>query len=186
MHLQLTRRRLARNIFLGVSAVSLAGAGVSGWLFAARPMDMVLLQLVFYGCWTCFFGARVGGCFGAMMEEDCCSELDMGVLSSMGSMIGTLSAGLVGTALVGLGLATMPWWALWTAAVVVAVVLAGLGYLRPLRVQRLPKVGEMPGVERVEVDLEGGTVRVAWGEGFEGIEAVGRRIDRLGYQVEAS
>lgn len=136
----LPRRRISRNIFLGFSLLTLAGAGVAGWLFADKPMDMVLVQLTFYGAWCCLFGARVGGYFGAMMEEDCCSDLDMGVLSSMGSMIGTLSAGLVGTALVGLGLSTLPWWAVWGGFVVFALAHALLGYVRPLRIERLPHI----------------------------------------------
>lgn len=130
------RRRLSRNIYLGFSAFSLAGAGLAGWLFAAKPMDMVLLQLTFYGAWCCLFGARVGGYLGAMMEEDCCSDLDMGVLSSMGSMLGTLSAGLIGTALTGLALATVPWWGVFAGFSAFALAHALLGRLRPLRVAR--------------------------------------------------
>ena len=131
-----TRRRVARNIFFGFSAFALAGAGLAGWLFHASPMDMVLLQLTFYGAWCCLFGARVGGYLGAMMEEDCCSELDMGVLSSMGSMLGTLSAGLVGTALTGLALTWIPWFAVFSAFAVFATAHAVLGAVRPLRVVR--------------------------------------------------
>lgn len=132
------RRCLSRNIFLGFSLFSLGGAGLAGWLFAAKPMDMVLMQLTFYGAWCCLFGARVGGYLGAMMEEDCCSDLDMGVLSSMGSMIGTLSAGLIGTALTGLALATLPWTAVFAAFAAFAVGHALLGFVRPLRVARGP------------------------------------------------
>ena len=134
------RRRLSRNIFLGFSAFSLAGAGVAGWLFAARPMDMVLIQLTFYGAWCCLFGARVGGLLGAMMEEDCCSELDMGVLSSMGSMLGTLSAGLIGTAVTGLAISTLPWPQVFGGFVAFALAHAALGAVRPLRVTRSPHI----------------------------------------------
>ena len=131
------RRRNNRRIFFGFSAVSLAGAGLSGLWFSGSPMDMVLIQLVFYGAWWCLVGARVGGLLGAMTEEDCCSDLDMGVLSSMGSMIGTLSAGLVGTAVTGLSLVVLPWWTVWGVTVVVAVLHALFGAVRPLRVARL-------------------------------------------------
>jgi copper chaperone CopZ/MFS family permease len=152
-----TRRRIARNIFLGFSLLSLAGAGLAGLLFEAKPMDMVLLQLVFYGAWSCLFGARVGGHLGAMMEEDCCSDLDMGVLSSMGSMLGTLSAGLVGTALTGLGLATVPWWAVFAVFVTFALVHGLLGRFSPRRMERLPHVdkrGRVLGPDRRPLPLE--------------------------------
>jgi hypothetical protein len=130
------RRRLSRNIFLVFSAFTLAGGGVSGWLFRDSPMDAVLLQLTFYGAWSCLFGARVGGYLGAMMEEDCCSDLDMGVLSSMGSMLGTLSAGLLGTALTGLALRTLPWEVVFLGFVAFAAAHALLGRVRPLRAVR--------------------------------------------------
>lgn len=137
----LRTRRVARDTFFAASAVSLAGAGATGFLFEESPMDMVLLQLVFYGAWSCLVGARVGGWLGAAMEEDCCSDLDMGVTSSMGSIIGTLSAGLVGTALTGLAL-QVPWLPLWLGAVALTVGHAALGWLRPLVVVRLPHLDE--------------------------------------------
>lgn len=132
------RRRLARNVFFGFSAACLLGAGVAGLAFAHRPMDLVLIQLPFFGAWACFVGARVGGLLGSMMEEDGCSDIDMGVLSSMGSMIGTLATGLLGTALTGLTLARLEWWALWGAAVAVAGIHGVFGARYPLRVARLP------------------------------------------------
>ncbi len=132
------RRRLSRDIFLGFSAFTLLGGGLAGWRFAGSAMDMVLLQLTFYGAWSCFFGARVGGYLGAMMEEDCCSDLDMGVLSSMGSMLGTLSAGLIGTALTGLALVTLPWAVVLAGFTAFALGHALLGHFRPLRVSRAP------------------------------------------------
>ncbi|MEQ1507734.1 MAG: heavy metal-associated domain-containing protein [Myxococcota bacterium] len=42
-------------------------------------------------------------------------------------------------------------------------------------------LGAVPGVVRVEVDLPTGTVVVAWGDGFAGIDAVHAAIDALGY-----
>lgn len=132
-----TRRRVARDVFFGLSAFALLGAGVAGLLFPDRAMDRTLLQLVFYGAWSCLLGARVGGLLGAMMEEDCCSELDMGVLSSMGAMLGTLAGGLVGTALTGLGLSTLSWGEVWVGAVCLAAAHALIGRLWPLRVARL-------------------------------------------------
>ena len=131
------RRRISRNLFLGVSGLALAGAGFAGWRFASQPVDMVLLQLTFYGAWCCLFGARVGGHLGAMMEEDCCSDLDMGVLSSMGSMLGTLSAGLIGTALTGLAISTVPWWQVFAGFVAFAGIHAAVGAFAPLRLVRL-------------------------------------------------
>ena len=134
------RRRVAWAIYLALSGLSLGLAGASGALFAAKPMDMVLMQLVFYGAWWCLIGAREGGYVGAMMEEDCCSNLDMGVLSSMGSMLGTLSLGLVGTAVTGLGLATLPWWAVFAGTVGLALAHVVIGTLVPLRVERSPNL----------------------------------------------
>lgn len=132
------RRRVAWLIYQAMGALCLALAGLSGWWFAAHLMDMVLLQLTFYGAWWCLLGAREGGYLGAMMEEDGCSELDMGVLSSMGSMIGTLSLGLVGTAVTGLALVAVPWWAVFAATATLALGNLVLGVVLPLRVARLP------------------------------------------------
>ncbi|MES2642465.1 MAG: heavy metal-associated domain-containing protein [Myxococcota bacterium] len=137
----LTTRRVARDTFFVASAVSLGGAGLTGFLFEKSPMDMVLLQLVFYGAWACLVGARVGGWLGAAMEEDCCSDLDMGVTSSMGSILGTLSAGLVGTALTGLAL-QVPWLPLWVGAVGLTALHALVGWWRPLVMIRLPHLDE--------------------------------------------
>lgn len=45
------------------------------------------------------------------------------------------------------------------------------------------KVGEMGGVTSVEAHLSTGAVRVAWDDGFVGIEAVKARIRAMGYTV---
>jgi copper chaperone CopZ len=102
---------------------------------------MVLLQLVFYGAWWCLVGSWVGGYLGAAMEEDACSELDMGVLSSMGALLGTLSAGLVGTAVTGLGL-LHPWGAVWIGVFVLATLHLVFGAIRPVDVVRLPSLDD--------------------------------------------
>ncbi|MFZ5479270.1 MAG: heavy-metal-associated domain-containing protein [Myxococcota bacterium] len=148
--LQHRTRRVARDTFFVASALSLAGAGVAGFAFEHVPMDMVLLQLVFYGAWSCLLGARVGGYIGAAMEEEACGELDMGVTSSMGSILGTLSAGLVGTAVPGLAL-QMDWRLIFGLCVGVALVHAVLGKVLPLSLVRAPHldargalVGEPP------------------------------------------
>ncbi len=157
------RRRLARNVFLGFSAFTLVGAGLSGLVFASKPMDMVLLQLVFYGAWSCLFGARTGGLLGAMMEEDRCSDLDMGVLSSMGSMIGAIAAGLVGTAVAGLGLMTVPWWAVCGAFVLFGGAHLLVGWVHPLRVERLPHIdkrGRVIGPDQRPVPLDQQALRM--------------------------
>jgi copper chaperone len=143
-------RRVVRGLFAGAAVVSLGGAGIAGLAFAAVPMDRVLLQLVFYGAWWCLLGSWVGGYLGAAMEEDACSELDMGVLSSMGAILGTLSMGLVGTAVTGLGL-LHPWAIVWVVTAVLAAVQLAM---RPLDVVRLPHVDERghhlgPGGERL-------------------------------------
>ncbi len=114
-------RRVTRTLMVGSSLVCLVGAGLSGLWFADHPMDMVLIQLVFYGAWACVVGAFLGGTLGAALEEDACGELDMGTMSSMGAILGTLSAGLLGTALPGLAF-FVPWQALWLGAVGIEVV----------------------------------------------------------------
>jgi copper chaperone len=132
-------RRVAHVLFLVVSLFALAGAGASGFRFEHAAMDMVLLQLTFYGAWACLVGAWVGGYVGAAMEEDACSELDMGVLSSMGAILGTLSAGLVGTALTGLGL-LHSWWVVWIGTILLAGIHVLVSWIRPLEVVRLSHV----------------------------------------------
>src|SRR5690242_13673747 len=105
-------RRVARTLMVAGSLSCLAGAGLSGLWFEEHPMDLVLLQLVFYGAWACLVGGFVGGTLGAALEEDACGELDMGTMSSMGGIVGTLAAGLLGTAFTGLAFA-VPWQAVW-------------------------------------------------------------------------
>jgi copper chaperone len=52
------------------------------------------------------------------------------------------------------------------------------------RVKVTRKVGALPGVHAVDVDVEAGRVEVRWGDGFVGLDAVRERIDHLGYSVE--
>ena len=116
------RTRLVVRTILDLSAMaSLGGAALAGVWFAGSPMDLALIQLVFYGAWACLVGAFLGGALGAALEEDACGELDMGTMSSMGGIFGTLSAGLLGTALTGL-VFTVPW----QAVLGVAVALEGM------------------------------------------------------------
>lgn len=127
-------RRLTRGLLVASLLASLGGAGLSGWWFASATMDLVLLQLVFYGCWACLLGSWGGGLLGAAMEEDACGTMDMGVLSSMGAIGGTLAAGLVGTGLTGLAF-SVPWWWIWLGS----VGLTGLTLVRtPWEVARAP------------------------------------------------
>jgi MFS family permease len=105
-------RQVVYALVVGTAALSLLGAGASGLLLGQLTMDLVLLQLVFYGTWAALVGSFVGGTLGAAVEEDACGELDMGTTSSMGAILGTLSSGLLGTALAGLGL-LLPWQAVW-------------------------------------------------------------------------
>lgn len=72
--------------------------------------DLVTAQVFLYGALFTFLGAKAGGYLGAVMEEDACSQLDMGVLSSMGSFIGATIFGLLGTAMVGMYLIVAPEW----------------------------------------------------------------------------
>ncbi|MBA2321185.1 MAG: heavy-metal-associated domain-containing protein, partial [Deltaproteobacteria bacterium] len=114
-------RRVVRTLMVAGSVASLAGAGLSGLWFAEHPMDLVLIQLVFYGAWACLLGGFLGGTLGAALEEDACGELDMGTMASTGAILGTLSAGLIGTALTGLAL-LVPWQAVWLGAVGIEIV----------------------------------------------------------------
>lgn len=128
-------RRVVRILMAASSSTCLAGAGLAGLWFHDHPMDMVLVQLVFYGAWLCLLGAFAGGTVGAAVEEDACGELDMGTMSSMGGILGTLSAGLLGTALTGLAF-FVPWQALWVGAVGVELAQLALRRLVPARVVR--------------------------------------------------
>jgi MFS family permease len=109
-------RRVVRTLFVASSLACLAAAGVAGWWFGDQTMDLALIQLVAYGAWACLTGAWIGGTLGAALEEDACGELDMGTLSSMGGILGTISAGLLGSALTGL-VFFVPWQAVWGVAV---------------------------------------------------------------------
>jgi hypothetical protein len=128
-------RRVVRWLVVGTVLLSLAGAGAAGVVFGEQTMDLVLLQLVFYGTWACLVGAFVGGTVGAALEEDACSELDMGTMSSMGAILGTLAAGLVGTALTGLAF-VVPWQAVFGGVVVLAGLHLAAGWAWPWRLVR--------------------------------------------------
>jgi hypothetical protein len=123
--------RVARGTVAVLGAASLLGAAASGAAFG--PSDRALLQLVFYGCWASLLGGFVGARLGAAVEEDACGEIDMGVTSSMGALLGTASAGLVGTALAGL----QPWPAVWGAAAVVSLLHAAADRWWPWRLRRV-------------------------------------------------
>jgi copper chaperone CopZ len=75
------------------------------------------------------------------MEEDACSELDMGVLSSMGAILGTLSTGLLGTALTGLAL-LHSWKAVWIGTLVLAGAHTAIGWVRSLAIRRQPHMSD--------------------------------------------
>jgi copper chaperone len=128
-------RRVVRVLTAGTAVLCLVGAGISGVWFGAQTMDLVLLQLVFYGAWACIVGAFVGGTLGAAIEEDACGELDMGTTSSMGAILGTLSAGLLGTAVTGLAFFA-PWTAVWAGVVGVGVLHLVLWRVWPWRLVR--------------------------------------------------
>jgi copper chaperone len=134
-------RRVVRALVVATAVLALAGAGAAGLAFGDQTMDLVLLQLVFYGAWACLVGAFVGGTLGAQIEEDACGELDMGTMASMGGILGTLATGLVGTALTGLAFV----WP-WQAVFVGAVALAGLHFaawrLWPWHIVRAPNLDE--------------------------------------------
>lgn len=64
--------------------------------------DQAMAQLFIFGALFTMVGSKAGGYLGAVMEEDSCALMDMGVLSTMGAFIGATVSGLIGTALVGL------------------------------------------------------------------------------------
>ncbi len=134
-------RRVVRWLMVASSLLCLIGAGVSGLLFQHLPMDMVLLQLVFYGAWACLSGAFVGGALGAGLEEDACGEMDMGITSSMGGILGTLATGLVGTALTGLAF-FVPWQTVWLGAVAVEGVHLVVRWAWPYHLERRTEFDE--------------------------------------------
>ncbi|MBI4405840.1 MAG: hypothetical protein HY537_16900 [Deltaproteobacteria bacterium] len=63
--------------------------------------DQVMAQVFIWGALFALIGSKAGGYLGAVMEEDACSQMDMGVLSAMGSFIGATAFGLSGTVLAG-------------------------------------------------------------------------------------
>jgi len=67
-----------------------------------NSFDLFMAEVFLLGVLFTFLGAKAGGILGAAMEEDVCSQLDMGVLSSMGSLIGAIIFGFLGTSLTGL------------------------------------------------------------------------------------
>jgi copper chaperone CopZ len=134
-------RRVVRALVAGTSVLSLLGAGVAGLSFGHSPMDLVLLQLVFYGTWSCLVGSFVGGTLGASIEEDACGELDMGIMSSMGGILGTLSMGLLGTALTGLAF-LVPWQGVWAAALALGGLHLLLWWAWPYRLVRAAHLDE--------------------------------------------
>lgn len=85
------------NLLLVVASIVLSVV-----LKEENSFELVMAQLFIYGTLFTLLGSKAGGYLGAVMEEDACSELDMGVLSSMGSFIGATIFGLIGTAIVGL------------------------------------------------------------------------------------
>jgi MFS family permease len=132
-------RRVVRTLVVVTSTLLLLGAGVSGLLFGTSTMDLVLLQLVFYGAWACLLGSFVGGTLGASIEEDACGELDMGTTSSMGAILGTLSMGLFGTALPGLAF-LVPWQAVWAGALGCSALHLLLWWAWPYELVRAPQL----------------------------------------------
>jgi copper chaperone CopZ len=103
----------------------LAGAGLSALAPELPAIDLVLIQLVFYGAWAAMLGSWGGGLLGAAVEEDACGELDMGVSSSMGALLGAVAASLAAEAVVGLALEGHWAW-VWGGAVLASLAAAGL------------------------------------------------------------
>lgn len=134
-------RRVVRVLLVATSLLSLSGAGAAGLAFGQNVMDLVLLQLVFYGTWACLLGAFVGGLLGAAIEEDACGKLDMGVMSSVGAILGTLSAGLLGTALTGLAF-FVPWQALWAGSLSLGALHLALWWLWPWQLMRVASLDD--------------------------------------------
>jgi copper chaperone len=128
-------RQVVRALVASTALLSLLGAGLAGLVFGQKTMDLVLLQLVFYGSWACLVGSFVGGTLGAAIEEDACGELDMGIMSSMGGILGTLSTGLLGTALTGLSF-VWPWQAVWVGALLLGALHLLVWWAWPYRLVR--------------------------------------------------
>lgn len=142
-----TRSWVRRSLWASVAA-TLVGAGATGWWFSNRPMDQVLVQLTFYGAWAALLGSYLGGRLGAMVEEDACREMDMGVTSSMGAFVGAVAWSIVGNALPGLAL-THRWDAVLLGFGLLTVAVAGVD-LSGFKVWRRP--GFDPRGRRVDPD----------------------------------
>lgn len=92
---------------------------ISGVYFDDKLKDLVMIHLFLYGALSALFGGKIGGYLGAVMEEDTCAKLDMGVLSSMGSLAVNLAFPLIGTALVGASF-VYRWDYLWALTLVIS------------------------------------------------------------------
>lgn len=105
-------------LFHGTNLLLVASSVVVSFLLRdENPFELVMAQLFIYGTLFSLLGAKAGGYLGAVMEEDACSQLDMGVLSSMGSFVGATVFTLIGTAIVGLYLFFPAHWMSWVLSV---------------------------------------------------------------------
>lgn len=131
--------RICTLLFFLTSAAALTLAGYAGWAFDRLPVDQVLLQMVFYGAWSSLIGAWAFGCWAVAVEEDACSSMDMGVISSMGAFFGSLACGLAGTAAVGLAL-THGWLPIFAITVALAALHACAAIFLPTEIRRHPHI----------------------------------------------
>lgn len=107
-------KRVVFWLFHGTNFALVGASVLATWYLRGENIfELVMAQLFIYGTLFTQIGAKAGGYLGAMMEEDACSIMDMGVLSSMGSFVGATISGLIGTAIVGLYFFLPPAWMSW-------------------------------------------------------------------------
>lgn len=106
-----TTKRVVFWLFHGMNLLLVTSSALASWyLREESAFDLVMAQLFIYGTLFTLIGSKAGGYLGAVMEEDACTIMDMGVLSAMGSFVGATILGLIGTAIVGLYLFVPSHW----------------------------------------------------------------------------
>lgn len=95
--------RLVLILFHLLNVVLVVSSLVCSYVLRGESrFDQAMAQLFIFGAFFSLAGSMSGGYLGAVMEEDACAQMDMGVLSAMGAFIGVTITGLIGTALAGL------------------------------------------------------------------------------------
>ncbi len=132
-------KRIIFKVFFSFAFCLLALIWVTGIYFKDNTKDMLMIQLFLYGAFSALLGGKIGGYLGAVMEEDTCSTLDMGVLSSMGSLAVNLAFPLMGTAVVGF-IFILRWDFLWLIALFATLCLLVIANRFSVKIKRIQPI----------------------------------------------